>query len=117
MVVRWAAKPRLNPVVGRLWNLLRSLIREGEPWLVSLDLASVAAKTRGASVGVERQVMRRHEIGQIYYEVTFADPSLKIPRLEPMMFVGTNLFPDDEEEGVISYYFRDATAPSESEAH
>lgn len=60
--------------------------------------------------------MNKPEIGQIYYKVSFADPSLMIPRVEPMMFVGENLFPDHEEEGVVSYYFCDPTVNPQSEA-
>lgn len=46
------------------------------------------------------------EIGTVYYQVTFADPELKIPCVEPMRYVGENLFPKHETEGATAYYFR-----------
>jgi len=39
--------------------------------------------------------------GEIYYEVTFIDSELKFPRMEPMIYVGKNLFeiePEDEAD-------------------
>lgn len=51
--------------------------------------------------------MKNPQIGEIYYRVTFADLDLTIPRVEPMIFAGTNLFPEHEEQGLISYYFHD----------
>lgn len=59
--------------------------------------------------------MRELQVGEVYYSVSFADPALRIPRVEPMMFIGTNLFPEHEEQGVTSYYFRDPTEPPEEE--
>lgn len=50
--------------------------------------------------------MNRIEVGQIYYKVSFADTSLKIPCVEPMLYLRENIFPEHEEEGVTSYYFR-----------
>lgn len=59
--------------------------------------------------------MKKPQVGEVYYEVSFADPGLKIPRVEPMEFAGACLFPDDEEQGVVSYYFRRPATASEVE--
>jgi len=59
--------------------------------------------------------MNKPEIGRVYYEVTFVDTSLRIPRVEPMVFLGENLFPDHEDEGVTSYYFRKPAVDPENE--
>jgi hypothetical protein len=44
------------------------------------------------------------EIGTAYYRVTYADNELTIPGVEPMIYVGTNVFPDDVASDVV-YYF------------
>jgi hypothetical protein len=54
--------------------------------------------------------MKTPQIGEVHYRVTFTDPDLTIPRVEPMVFVGANLFPEHEEQGVASYYFREPLA-------
>ncbi len=55
-------------------------------------------------------------IGEIYYRVYFADSALKIPSLEPMKFMGTNLFPEYEEAGAVVYYFQHPTeVPEDTE--
>jgi hypothetical protein len=54
--------------------------------------------------------MKTPQISEVYYRVTFADPGLTIPRVEPMMFVGANLFPEYEEQEVTAYYFRELLA-------
>lgn len=59
--------------------------------------------------------MKNPQVGEVYYEVSFADPDLKIPRMEPMEFVGTNLFSEDEVQEAVSYYFRHPATTSEVE--
>jgi hypothetical protein len=49
--------------------------------------------------------MKNPQTGEVYYRVFFADSNLTIPRVEPMIFAGTSLFPEHEEPGLISYYF------------
>jgi hypothetical protein len=49
--------------------------------------------------------MKNPQIGEVFYRVSFVDPDLTIPRVEPMIFAGTNLFPEHENPGLISYYF------------
>ncbi|MCB1915536.1 MAG: hypothetical protein KDG52_07460 [Rhodocyclaceae bacterium] len=54
--------------------------------------------------------MKAPTVGEVYYMVGFADADLKIPHVRPMLFLGQNLFPDDDEEpSFIYYYFRDPT--------
>jgi hypothetical protein len=44
--------------------------------------------------------------GRAYYRITYADPKLTIPGVEPMMYVGVDIFPD-EGKSESSYYFQD----------
>jgi hypothetical protein len=53
------------------------------------------------------------QVGEIYYRVYFVDAALKIPWLEPMEFMGINLFPEHEESGSIVYYFKNPTDVSQ----
>ena len=43
--------------------------------------------------------------------MTYADPALTIPGVEPMIYVGTNIADDDVPEIVI-YYFQDTISHS-----
>jgi hypothetical protein len=47
--------------------------------------------------------------GQAYYRITFADADMTIPGIEPMIYVGTNIFPDDETD-TFTYYFQDTVS-------
>jgi hypothetical protein len=51
------------------------------------------------------------KVGCAYYRVTYADPALTIPGVEPMIYVGTNIADDDVAETVI-YYFQDTISHS-----
>jgi hypothetical protein len=51
------------------------------------------------------------KVGRAYYRVTYADPALTIPGVEPMIYVGTNIADDDASETVI-YYFQDTISHS-----
>jgi hypothetical protein len=49
--------------------------------------------------------------GCAYYRVTYADPDLTIPGVRPMIYVGPNIFPDDDPASVV-YYFQDTVSHS-----
>jgi hypothetical protein len=49
--------------------------------------------------------------GSAYYRVTYADRDLTIPGVQPMIYVGSNIFPDDDPTSVI-YYFQDTVSHS-----
>jgi hypothetical protein len=44
--------------------------------------------------------------GTAYYRLTFADANRTIPGVQPMIYVGANIFPDDDSTVQI-YYFQD----------
>lgn len=46
------------------------------------------------------------KIGCAYYRVTYADPDLTIPGVQPMFYVGTNIAEDDDPATLV-YYFQD----------
>lgn len=48
-------------------------------------------------------------IGTAYYRLTFADPARTIPGVRPMIYVGANIFPDDDPNGPV-YYFQDTVS-------
>jgi hypothetical protein len=47
--------------------------------------------------------------GQAYYRITYADPQFTIPGVEPMMYVGVDLFPE-EKAAEPRYYFQDTVS-------
>jgi len=47
--------------------------------------------------------------GRAYYRITYADPKLTIPGVEPMMYVGVDIFPN-EKESESRYYFQDTVS-------
>ena len=49
--------------------------------------------------------------GTAYYRLTFADEGLTIPGVQPMIYVGTNIFPDDDPASDV-YYFQDTISHS-----
>jgi hypothetical protein len=49
--------------------------------------------------------------GVAYYRLTFADVDLTIPGVQPMIYIGTNVFPDDDQTSAV-YYFQDTTSHS-----
>ena len=49
--------------------------------------------------------------GEAYYRVTYADDDLTIPGVRPMIYVGSNIFPDDDPASV-TYYFQDTASHS-----
>jgi hypothetical protein len=49
--------------------------------------------------------------GFAYYRVTYADSDLTIPGVQPMIYVGSNVFPDDDPASV-TYYFQDTVSHS-----
>lgn len=46
-----------------------------------------------------------------YYRLTFADADLTIPGVQPMIYVGINIFPDDDPTSVV-HYFQDTVSHS-----
>ena len=49
--------------------------------------------------------------GAAYYRLTFADADLTIPGVQPMIYIGTNVFPDDDPASTV-HYFQDTTSYS-----
>ena len=49
------------------------------------------------------------KIGCAYYRVTYADPALTIPGVQPMIYVGRNIA-DDDDPATVVYYFQDTTS-------
>lgn len=47
--------------------------------------------------------------GAAYYRLTFAGADLTIPGVQPMFYVGMNIFTDDDPESTV-YYFQDTTS-------
>jgi hypothetical protein len=48
-------------------------------------------------------------VGSAYYRLTYADPDRTIPGVQPMIYVGSNIFPDDDPASV-TYYFQDTVS-------
>jgi hypothetical protein len=48
--------------------------------------------------------MNEPEVGKTYYYLTYADPGLTMPGLNPVVYVGKNIFGDEKED---TYYFQD----------
>ena len=44
--------------------------------------------------------------GRAYYRITYAAANLTIPALQPMIYVGSNIFPDDDHS-VVTHYCQD----------
>ena len=49
--------------------------------------------------------------GCAYYQVTYADNGLTIPGVEPMIYLGLNIFPEDDPAST-TYYFQDPVSHS-----
>lgn len=49
--------------------------------------------------------------GTAYYRLTFADMNRTIPSVEPMIYIGLNIFPDDDPDTRV-YYFQDTISHS-----
>ena len=49
------------------------------------------------------------KVGCAYYRVTFADRDLTIPGVKAMIYVGSNIFHDDDPTSVV-YYFQDTVS-------
>jgi len=47
------------------------------------------------------------DYGATYYRVTYADSAKSMPGLEPMVYIGDNLFDKDKE---VIHYFQDTTS-------
>ena len=51
------------------------------------------------------------KVSTAYYRLTFADTNLTIPGVEPMIYIGKNVFPDDDPTSTV-YYFQDTISHS-----
>ena len=49
--------------------------------------------------------------GCAYYRVTYADPDLTIPGVQPMIYVGINIA-DGDDPATVVYYFQDTISHS-----
>lgn len=47
------------------------------------------------------------EYGQTYYQITYADPTLTMPSLKPMVYLGKNFFSNEKED---THYFQDTVS-------
>ena|SRR5271170_5692003 len=47
--------------------------------------------------------------GTAYYRLTFADANRTIPGVQPMIYVGVNIFPDDDPTERV-FYFQDTVS-------
>jgi hypothetical protein len=54
--------------------------------------------------------MRSLVTGSTYYRLTYADPGMTMPGVRPIVFLGTNIFPDDAASPEITYYFQDTVS-------
>ena len=50
--------------------------------------------------------------GSAYYRLTYADSDLTIPGVQPMIYVGSNILPDDDPASA-TYYFQDTVSHSQ----
>jgi hypothetical protein len=49
------------------------------------------------------------KVGCAYYQVTYADRNLTIPGDKAMVYVGSNIFPEDDAAS-LTYYFQDTVS-------
>jgi hypothetical protein len=50
------------------------------------------------------------KVGSAYYRITYADPKLTIPGVEPMIFIGVNVFESDGDSPEPMYAFQDTVS-------
>lgn len=62
--------------------------------------------------------------GAAYYRLTYADPGLTVSAVKPMIYVGTNIFPEDDPGSVVHYFqdtisdaWRGSVTPSYASTH
>ena len=48
------------------------------------------------------------QLGTAYYHVRFADPDMTVPAVEPVVYIGMDVFPDEDPEATGTHYFQDA---------
>lgn len=49
------------------------------------------------------------QTGRAYYRITYADPELTIPSVKAFIYIGVDIFPDDDAD-VVMYYFQDTVS-------
>jgi len=47
------------------------------------------------------------EIGNTYYQITYSDPGLTMPGIKPVVFIGNNIFEENDED---LHYFQDTVS-------
>ncbi len=52
-------------------------------------------------------------VGRTYYLVTFADVQQTMPGIEPMVYIGVDVFGPQEDNGAPKYYFQDTPSFSQ----
>ena len=57
-----------------------------------------------AEAGVMCKKMNEPEVGKTYYYLTYADLGFTMPGLNPVVYVGKNIFGDEQED---KYYYQD----------
>jgi hypothetical protein len=50
------------------------------------------------------------QVGSAYYRITYADLNLTIPRVEPMIFIGMNVFEPGGASALPAYGFQDTVS-------
>jgi hypothetical protein len=54
--------------------------------------------------------MRNLVRGSTYFRLTYADPSMTMPGVRPLVYIGSNIFPDDAASAETIHYFQDAVS-------
>jgi hypothetical protein len=54
--------------------------------------------------------MRNLVLGVTYFRLTYADPAMTMPGVRPVVYIGTNIFPDDVVSAEATYYFQDTVS-------
>jgi hypothetical protein len=47
-------------------------------------------------------------LGEAYYHLRFADADMTVPAVEPVIYIGTDVFPDEDPDATNTLYFQDA---------
>ena len=47
-------------------------------------------------------------LGLAYFRLSFADPDMTIPAVEPMVYIGMDVFPEEAPDSAGTHYFQDA---------
>ena len=47
-------------------------------------------------------------VGEAYYRLRFADPDMTMPAVDPVVYIGMDVFPDEDPDASNTHYFQDA---------